>query len=102
MRSKAWHEAAARDGEGFAKALNRLHVMPPFPAMDALDEDPVAPPLRPPLHNSSAPRDQEPLADELEKLRQWQEARIARKLRGEYESAVHHLSELVCLFGRPL
>lgn len=64
-------------------------------AMDIMDEDPVAPPLRPPLQNTSSPRDQEPLADEFEKLRQWQEARLARKLRGEYESAVIHLSELV-------
>lgn len=63
--------------------------------MDAFDEDPIAPPLRPPLHNTSSPRDEEPLADELEKIRQWQEARATRKLRGEYESAVRHLSELV-------
>lgn len=49
--------------------------------------------LKPLLHNTSAPRDNEP--DELEKIRKWQEERVARKLRGEYESAVMHLSELV-------
>ena len=32
---------------------------------------------------------------DLEKLRKWQEERIARKLRGEYESAVLHLAEVV-------
>lgn len=54
-----------------------------------------APPLRPPLANTSAPRDQEPPVADLEKLRKWQEERIARKLRGEYESAVLHLAEVV-------
>lgn len=49
--------------------------------------------LKPPLHNSSSPRDKEP--DEMEKLLKWQEDRLARKLRGEYESAVLHLSEVV-------
>ncbi|KAK1226033.1 hypothetical protein PQX77_010992 [Marasmius sp. AFHP31] len=49
--------------------------------------------LKPPLHNSSSPRDQEPL--EVQKLRKWQEERVARRLRGEYESAVFHLSDLV-------
>jgi outer membrane protein insertion porin family len=52
-----------------------------------------APPLRPPLQNSSAPRDKEP--DDLQKLIKWQEERLARRLRGEYESAVLHLSEVV-------
>ena len=50
--------------------------------------------LRPPLRNSSAPRDKEP--KELGKLHKWQEDRIARKLKGEYESAILHLSEVVC------
>lgn len=54
-----------------------------------------APPLRPPLANTSAPRDKEPPEADLEKLRKWQEERIARKLRGEYESAVLHLAEVV-------
>ncbi|EDR02029.1 uncharacterized protein LACBIDRAFT_186162 [Laccaria bicolor S238N-H82] len=52
-----------------------------------------ATPLRPPLQNSSAPRDKEP--DDLQKLIKWQEERLARRLRGEYESAVLHLSEVV-------
>ena len=55
-----------------------------------------APPLRPPLQNSSAPRDKEP--DDLQKLIKWQEERLARKLRGEYESAVLHLSEVVSYY----
>ena len=49
--------------------------------------------LHPPLHSTSSPRDNEP--DDLAKLKKWQEDRIARKLRGEYESAVINLSELV-------
>ncbi|KAF9459123.1 surface antigen-domain-containing protein [Collybia nuda] len=49
--------------------------------------------LKPPLHNSSSPRDKEP--DDMEKLLKWQEDRLARKLRGEYESAVLHLSEVI-------
>ena len=62
-----------------------------------MDDEPelIAPPLRPPLNNSSSPRDLEPSQEEIEKLRKWQEDRIARKLRGEYESAVLHLSEVV-------
>lgn len=57
------------------------------------DERVEAPPLRPPLANTSSPSDKEP--DDLEKIRKWQEERIARKLRGEYESSVMHLTELV-------
>ncbi|EPQ53872.1 hypothetical protein GLOTRDRAFT_13105, partial [Gloeophyllum trabeum ATCC 11539] len=49
--------------------------------------------LKPPLQKTSAPRDNEP--DELEKLKRWQEERLARKLRGEYESAVLRLTEVV-------
>lgn len=49
--------------------------------------------LKLPLQYSSSPRDKEP--DDLQKLGQWQEERMARKLRGEYESAVLHLSEVV-------
>jgi outer membrane protein insertion porin family len=52
-------------------------------------------PLNPPLQNSVSPRQQEPDSDNLDKLMKWQEERIARKLRGEYESAVLHLAELV-------
>ncbi len=55
----------------------------------------TVPELKPPLQNTSAPRDKEPEGD-LEKLRKWQEDRVTRKLRGEYESAVLHLSEVVC------
>lgn len=51
--------------------------------------------LRPPLQNSSSPRDFEPDARDVEKIRKWQEERMAKKLRGEYESAVMHLSEIV-------
>jgi len=52
--------------------------------------------LKPPLHNSSSPREKEP--KELEKLRKWQEERIQRRLRGEYESALLHLQEVVSIF----
>jgi outer membrane protein insertion porin family len=53
-------------------------------------------PLKPPLHSTLSPRDKEP--DDLAKLKKWQEERIARKLRGEYESAVFYLSEIVSDF----
>jgi outer membrane protein insertion porin family len=49
--------------------------------------------LRPPLQSTSHPRDNEP--DDLEKLKKWQEDRLQRKLRGEYESALLHLNEVV-------
>jgi outer membrane protein insertion porin family len=49
--------------------------------------------LRRPLHNSSSPRDKEP--KELDKLVKWQQERMQRRLRGEYESAIMHLSEVV-------
>ncbi|KAG8995249.1 hypothetical protein FRB94_009324 [Tulasnella sp. JGI-2019a] len=49
--------------------------------------------LTPPLHNSSAPRDGEP--SNVEELRKWQEARLERRLRGEYESQVRKLVEVV-------
>ncbi|EKM56873.1 uncharacterized protein PHACADRAFT_208046 [Phanerochaete carnosa HHB-10118-sp] len=54
----------------------------------------TTPPLRPPLQNTSAPRDGEIMVD-LTKLKKWQEERIARRLRGEYESAVLHLAEVI-------
>lgn len=53
--------------------------------------------LRPPLHSSAAPRDKEP--DEPDKLLKWQQERIDRKLRGQYESAVLHLSEVVSILS---
>ena len=56
----------------------------------------TTPPLKPPLQNTSVPRDREPDAADLEKLQKWHNERMARKLRGEYETAVFHLSELVC------
>lgn len=60
-----------------------------------LDDEKVEPPsLRPPLTYTSSPSDKEP-DDDLEKIRKWQEERITRKLRGEYESSVLHLTELV-------
>ena len=52
------------------------------------------PKLTPPMQNSSSPLDNEP--EEIKKLLKWQEDRQARRMRGEYESAVLHLSELVC------
>lgn len=50
--------------------------------------------LTPPLQNSAAPRDREPDAD-LHKILQWQAARRERILRGEYQSHLLRLSELV-------
>ncbi|KAF8870966.1 mitochondrial protein [Gymnopilus junonius] len=57
------------------------------------EDEITAPPLRPPLHNSSSPRDKEP--KEVDKILKWQQERIGRRLRGEYESAILHLSEVV-------
>ncbi|KAJ7033195.1 surface antigen-domain-containing protein [Mycena alexandri] len=53
------------------------------------------PGLRPPLQNSSSPRDFEPDERDIDKIRQWQQERVEKKLRGEYESAVLHLSEVI-------
>ncbi|KAJ6613500.1 surface antigen-domain-containing protein [Mycena sp. CBHHK59/15] len=47
------------------------------------------PGLRPPLQNSSSPRDFEPDERDIDKIRKWQEERMARKLRGEYESSIN-------------
>jgi hypothetical protein len=59
-----------------------------------MDDEPVpAPPLRPPFQSSKAPRDNEP--EEIELVRRWHEDRLQRKLRGEYESAVLHLADVV-------
>ncbi|KAJ7138464.1 surface antigen-domain-containing protein [Mycena crocata] len=53
------------------------------------------PGLRPPLQNSSSPRDFEPNERDIDKIRKWQQERVEKKLRGEYESAVLHLSEVI-------
>ena len=53
------------------------------------------PPLQPPLADTSKPRDNEPDNSEIEKIRKWQEERVAKKLRGNYESATLHLADLV-------
>ncbi|KAK7683106.1 hypothetical protein QCA50_013779 [Cerrena zonata] len=60
-----------------------------------MDSELTTPPLKPPLQNTSAPRDYEPDAKELEKLQKWQEQRMVRKLQGEYESAILHLGQVV-------
>ncbi|PPR08247.1 hypothetical protein CVT24_001289 [Panaeolus cyanescens] len=49
--------------------------------------------LSPPLTNSSSPRDKEP--KEFQEFKKWREERIQRRLKGEYESYVLHLSELI-------
>ncbi|KAH9896670.1 surface antigen-domain-containing protein [Cubamyces lactineus] len=54
-----------------------------------------APPLQPPLHNTASPREKEPDPEDIEKYRKWWEERKLRKLRGQYESALVQLSELV-------
>ncbi|TBU24332.1 surface antigen-domain-containing protein [Dichomitus squalens] len=59
------------------------------------DAEPTTPPLQPPLHDTSAPRDREPDAADIEKYRKWWEERKLRKLRGQYESALVQLSHLV-------
>lgn len=59
------------------------------------DTELLAPPLKPPLQNTSALRDKEPAVADIDKLLKWQEERVARRLRGEYESAVFNLAQLV-------
>ncbi|KAI5118902.1 hypothetical protein M0805_002818 [Coniferiporia weirii] len=56
---------------------------------------PLSERINPPLSNTSVPRDREPDISEIEKLRRWQEDRIERKLRSEYESAVLYLGDLI-------
>ena len=65
-----------------------------------MDDQVHTPSLKPPLHNSAQPRHKEP--EDLEKLREWQQQRLQRRLRGDYESAVIHLSHVVCFFFRIL
>ena len=64
------------------------------------DSELTAPPLRPPLQNTASPRDGEIEVD-LRKLKKWQEERIARRLKGQYESAVLHLAEVVSKLSVP-
>ncbi|KAF7309495.1 Bac-surface-Ag domain-containing protein [Mycena indigotica] len=59
------------------------------------DSEPEGPRLHPPLQHSVSPRDLEPDEKDLEKIRQWQEARIEKKLRGEYESTVIQLQDII-------
>lgn len=64
------------------------------------DLEPQAPPLQPPLQSTASPREREPDAADLEKYRKWWEERKLRKLRGQYESALVQLSELVSSHAR--
>ncbi|KAI1798397.1 surface antigen-domain-containing protein [Ganoderma leucocontextum] len=59
------------------------------------DAEPTAPPLQPPLQNTSSPRDLEPDAADIERYKKWWEESKLRKLRGQYESAFVQLSQLV-------
>jgi outer membrane protein insertion porin family len=65
-----------------------------------MDDHVEAPGLQSPLHNTAQPRDKEP--DEVQRILEWQQKRIERRLRGDYESAVVHLSQLVCYFPSSL
>ncbi|KAJ7484514.1 surface antigen-domain-containing protein [Mycena latifolia] len=58
-------------------------------------EETPRPELRPPLQNSRSPRDFEPDERDLEKIRKWQQERVTKKLRGQYESAVLHLTDVI-------
>ncbi|KAG8935261.1 hypothetical protein FRC02_008396 [Tulasnella sp. 418] len=63
--------------------------------MNDEDETVIPPPLRPPFHNTSSPRDKEPIDADIETLLKWQQERLERKLRGEYESSVRHLVDVI-------
>ena len=51
--------------------------------------------IQPPLANTSAPRDLEPSPEDLERLKKWHEERLAKKLKGEYETVHSRIGELV-------
>ena len=59
------------------------------------NSEPTAPPLQPPLQYTSSPREREPDDKDIERYRKWWEERKLRKLRGQYESALVQLSDLV-------
>lgn len=65
--------------------------------VEAVEEVPVGQPdrIRPPLHRTVHPRDREPDEKDVERVRQWQRERIERRLKGEYETAVVRLGEIV-------
>ena len=56
---------------------------------------PLAERIVAPLRSTALPREREPDPADLDKVRKWQEERIERKLRGEYESLLLRLGELV-------
>ncbi|KAL5476991.1 hypothetical protein ACEPAI_3177 [Sanghuangporus weigelae] len=56
---------------------------------------PLAERIVAPLRDTSSPHEREPDPMDLEKVRKWQEERIERKLRGEYESVLLRLGELI-------
>ncbi|KAL9709920.1 hypothetical protein Ac2012v2_006980 [Leucoagaricus gongylophorus] len=58
-----------------------------------MDDYVETPNLKLPLHNTAQSRDKEP--DDVKKLREWQQQRLERRLRGDYESAVIHLSQVI-------
>ncbi|KDQ10350.1 hypothetical protein BOTBODRAFT_178207 [Botryobasidium botryosum FD-172 SS1] len=59
------------------------------------EPSPPQPTLRPPFPNTSSPRDLEPSPDDIDKINKWQQERIERRLRGDYESSVKNLGELI-------
>ncbi|KAF7323698.1 Bac-surface-Ag domain-containing protein [Mycena kentingensis (nom. inval.)] len=63
--------------------------------MSASDLNVEAPPLRPPLQRSAAPRDLEPDEKDLEKIQKWQHERLQKRMRGEYESQMVHLADTI-------
>lgn len=56
---------------------------------------PLAERIVAPLRSTALPREREPDPADLEKVRKWQEERIETKLKGEYESLLLRLGELV-------
>jgi outer membrane protein insertion porin family len=70
--------------------------------MDVLKDDTLPPlraappPLNPPLQNTSpSGAGSGPYAEEVKKIREWEKKRMEKKMRGEYETAVVLLSEVV-------
>jgi outer membrane protein insertion porin family len=69
----------------------------PVVEVEVVEDVPIEHPgrIRPPLHNTSHPRDKEPDEKDMKRLREWQRERLERRLKGEYESAVIRLGEIV-------
>lgn len=82
--------------QGPETEVERFFCVIPSASLTLSQPPSPTPYLRPPFSNTSSPRDLEPSQDDIEKVNKWQQERIERRLRGEYESAAKNLGQLVC------